>query len=89
MKIKTKILGWLLQSGIHEPIVELGEQASLIDALRILFNQSVLDRIVKNNRITNEVIILINGVDANLLGGLNAPLKDGDGLTLIPVVHGG
>ncbi|MEM0121550.1 MAG: MoaD/ThiS family protein [Thermoprotei archaeon] len=89
MKIKTKILGWLLQSSIHEPIVELGEQASLIDALRILFNQSVLDRIVKNNRITNEVIILINGVDANLLGGLNAPLKDGDGLTLIPVVHGG
>jgi molybdopterin converting factor small subunit len=89
LRVKTKALGWLRQEGANQEVVELDDRATLIKALRILFKQSVLERIVRNGRISNQVIVLVNGVDANLIGGLEAELKDGDELTLIPVVHGG
>lgn len=89
MKVKTKALGWLRQNGANQGVVELDDRATLIKALQTVFNQTVLERIVRNGRISNQVIVLVNGVDANLIGGLDAELKDGDELTLIPVVHGG
>jgi len=89
LRVKTKALGWLRQEGANQEVVELDDRATLIKALRILFKQSVFERIVRNGRISNQVIVLVNGVDANLIGGLEAELKDGDELTLIPVVHGG
>ncbi len=89
MRVKTKTLGWLRQNGANQEVVELDDRATLIKVLRTVFNQSVLERIVRNGRISNQVIVLVNGVDANLIGGLDAELKDGDELTLIPVVHGG
>ena len=89
LRVKTKALGWLRQEGANQEVVELDDRATLIKALRILFKQSVLERIVRNGRISNQVIVLVNGVDANLIGGLEAELKDGDELTFIPVVHGG
>jgi molybdopterin converting factor small subunit len=89
LRVKTKTLGWLRQNGANQEVVELDDRATLIKALRTVFNQSVLERIVRNGRISNQVIVLVNGVDANLIGGLDAELKDGDELTLIPVVHGG
>jgi molybdopterin synthase sulfur carrier subunit len=35
------------------------------------------------------VIILINDADYRLLGGIDAPLHDGDSITLLPTIHGG
>lgn len=34
-------------------------------------------------------LLFINGVDAELVGGQEYRLKDGDVLTLIPITHGG
>jgi molybdopterin converting factor small subunit len=35
------------------------------------------------------VLMLVNGKEISVLKGLDTKLKDGDELTLIPVVHGG
>ena len=34
-------------------------------------------------------LILVNGRDISVLNGMNTILKDGDELTIVPVVHGG
>ena len=34
-------------------------------------------------------LILVNGRDISVLNGMNTVLKDGDELTVVPVVHGG
>ncbi|MBD3186189.1 hypothetical protein GF325_05120 [Candidatus Bathyarchaeota archaeon] len=35
------------------------------------------------------VIILLNDADIRLSGGLEAPLKEGDVITFLPIIHGG
>jgi len=34
-------------------------------------------------------VILLNGTEINLFGGLKTPVKDGDEIVIIPVIHGG
>lgn len=34
-------------------------------------------------------LILVNGKEISVLNGMNTVLKDGDELTIVPVVHGG
>ncbi|MDD1764432.1 MAG: MoaD/ThiS family protein [Candidatus Methanomethyliaceae archaeon] len=36
-----------------------------------------------------DILVFINNVDASLLGGMGAVLKDGDEVTFLPSVHGG
>jgi molybdopterin converting factor small subunit len=36
-----------------------------------------------------KILILVNGVEASVLEGLQSRLNDGDTVTLIPVSHGG
>jgi len=36
-----------------------------------------------------DILVFINNVDASLLGGMGAALKDGDEVTFLPSVHGG
>ena len=45
----------------------------------------------KNSNIinSNNILISINGIDANVLGGQNAVVRDGDKVTLVTIVHGG
>lgn len=45
----------------------------------------------KNNKIidSNNILISINGIDSNVLGGNDAMARDGDKLTLVTIVHGG
>lgn len=87
--MKAKILGWLKTAAQNGEILETEESLTLFQALSRFFNQEAIRRIVREGRISNHVIILVNGVDANLLGGLSTQLKDGDEITVIPVVHGG
>jgi molybdopterin converting factor small subunit len=41
------------------------------------------------SEIDRDSMILYNGVDIGVTGGLKTILKDGDTLTLLPLVHGG
>jgi molybdopterin converting factor small subunit len=38
---------------------------------------------------SSNVLILVNGKDISVLGGLKTLLKDGDEVILVPVLHGG
>lgn len=96
MKVRVKVLGVLKRAlGGDELVVNinaegglrlkdfidrvLGEAASLRDIL--------LDPELKDPR--PNTIILLNGKEISLLGGLEAIVRDGDEIVLIPVIHGG
>jgi len=89
MKVKVKTLGWLKNKAQLGDTVEIGGATKLSDVLSSMFEETTLRRIVKDNKISTQVIVLVDGVDANLLGGLGAKIEDGDEITIIPVVHGG
>lgn len=35
------------------------------------------------------LLIAVNGVESSVVGGLDATVKDGDVVSIVPVVHGG
>lgn len=37
----------------------------------------------------HSLLILINGVESSVLGGLDAVIDDGDEVTIVPMFHGG
>ncbi len=47
------------------------------------------ERFIRGSELASDIIILINNIDHRLLQGLDTPLKDGDTITIISVVHGG
>lgn len=47
-----------------------------------LFNQQVGDAELN-------ALVLVNGREISVLGGLDAAVKDGDEVVFVPVVHGG
>lgn len=47
------------------------------------------DRLLENGQLRRFVNIYINDEDVRFLGGLSAPLKDGDNVTILPAVAGG
>ncbi len=42
-----------------------------------------------NGSLRPDIVVFINGVDAFILGGMGAKLKEGDEITVLPSVHGG
>lgn len=91
MKVKVKGMGWLNMGGRGELLVELGDEVSVGDALREAYSgdQRVSDRLFERGGVSRDVIVLLNGVDAEICGGLGARLRDEDVITVVPVVHGG
>ena len=84
--IIVKLLGGAKKSFLTDKLeVEKDEMtiAGLLDYLQksIPKNMSVLD--FKN------ILVAVNGVDLSALGGSDTVLKDGDIISIIPVVHGG
>jgi molybdopterin converting factor small subunit len=47
------------------------------------------DRLLENGALRRFINIYINDEDVRFLGGLEAPLKDGDSVTILPAVAGG
>lgn len=62
---------------------------SLIGTLREIESDPLKARLFSNEEIRPDVLIFINEVEAELLGGMKAELKDGDEVTFLPSVHGG
>lgn len=67
--------------------VSLREVVTRIIEEQPKLKQALIDPELNDPR-TN-VLILVNGKEIGVLEGLDTELKDGDELTLIPVVHGG
>ena len=47
------------------------------------------DRLLENGALRRFINIYINDDDVRFLGSLEAPLKDGDSVTILPAVAGG
>ena len=52
---------------------------------------AMLNSMSSNSNIfsANNLLIVINGVESSMLGGLDATVNDGDVISIVPVVHGG
>lgn len=71
--------------------IEIEGEATLKDLLsRILERNSYLQTIWREpSEVDRDSMILYNGVDSGVTGGLETVLKNGDTLILVPLVHGG
>jgi len=61
----------------------------LLKHLRRVEGNSLKGRFFMEGDIRPDILVFINNVDASLLGGTDAKLKDGDEVTFLPSVHGG
>jgi molybdopterin converting factor small subunit len=92
MKISVRFRGPIareIQGGIVD--VELEEGLALKDLFGKILEQNAYLRSVWRNpiEIDRDSMILCNEVDIGVTGGLETTLKDGDILTILPLVHGG
>ena len=62
--------------------------AELIDNLDLTY-PGLKDRLVEDSGLRRYVNIYINDEDVRFLGGLQAPLSDGDRVDVLPAVAGG
>jgi len=72
-----------------EAFIEEPSLGSLVGALREIEGDPLKERLFSNAEIRPDVLIFINDIEAELLGGMKAELKDGDEVTFLPSVHGG
>ena len=47
------------------------------------------ERLLENGALRRFINVYINDEDVRFLGGLDAPIKDGDSITILPAVAGG
>lgn len=91
--IKVKYLA-VLKGLSEEPVKEvsiIGDRLKdLLELLKLKENERLKLRLFdKSGNVRPDVIIFINGRDANLIGGENSKINDGDEIVILPSVHGG
>lgn len=94
MPVTVRFIGSLRASaGRSRFTLELKKTTSLREVItRIVDEQPKLKRALIDPELDDprtNALILVNGKEISVLGGLDTKLKDGDELVLIPVVHGG
>jgi len=92
MRISIRFRGPIareIEGGIVE--VELEEGSSLRDLFSKILEQNFYLQSIwrKPAEIDRDSMILCNDVDIGVTGGLETTLKNGDILTIVPLVHGG
>ena len=96
MKVKVEYLGHIrniIGSGRQEE-VEIEEEASIADLLMVLsekygqpFKKAVYEK--RGTDVKSNYIITVNGYLLNQLSGIETKLRNGDEITLLPIVSGG
>ena len=68
-----------------------GEGANLSALIEDLeaHHSGIKDRLVENGELRRFVNVYINDEDVRFMGGLEAPLSDGDQVVVLPAVAGG
>lgn len=83
--INVKLLGGAKRA-IGKDLLEVEKnEAKLADIVEMLRTMSSNSNLFN---VTN-LLIVVNGVESSILGGLGAKVKDGDTVSIVPVVHGG
>ena len=77
-----------LQEGSIEVEVDTG---SLQSVLKMILEKDPYLMVIwaSAEEMDRDALILVNDVDIGLTGGLETPLKDGDRVSILPLVHGG
>lgn len=84
------VLKGLAGDGDRSVLLEEKTLGSLFSRLRDAESESLKARLFgADGKVRPDILILVNGVDSGLLGGMDAELKDGDEVALLPSVHGG
>jgi len=92
MKIKVRAFGELMAILGNELIVELQDDAKLLDLFRRLAEKTGRPRkgFLGRYDVTGpDLVTLLNGRNIRTLKKLETPLKDGDVVTLFPPLVGG
>jgi molybdopterin converting factor small subunit len=92
MMIEIKFKGPISkQVDNNSVLIEIESDSSLAGLLtKVIENQSYLQSIWREpSEIDRDSMILCNGVDIGVLGGLEMTMNEGDVLTILPLVHGG
>jgi len=96
LKVKVEFLGHVrnvIRSNREEE-VEISEGASIADLLTVLsekYGESFKKAIYEKSSadVKSNYIITVNGYLLNQLDGIGTKLKNGDNITILPIVSGG
>ncbi|MHA1245904.1 MAG: MoaD/ThiS family protein [Candidatus Thorarchaeota archaeon] len=92
MTVRVKFRG-PLANNMEQPIIEVDAEGEMrlggVLLRAIESHQQVREHWSEPEDIEREALVLLNGVDSALLGGLDATVRDGDTIEILPLVHGG
>ncbi|MDH5815819.1 MAG: MoaD/ThiS family protein [Candidatus Nezhaarchaeota archaeon] len=93
MKIRVNFLAVLRSLARSSSVeIEVPQGSKVEDVIRLACknNEALFKRVFEpSGEVRGDIIVLVDGVDVNLLGGLSAAVNDIREITLIPSVHGG
>lgn len=93
MSLKIRMLGVLREAGSKEQTIDIDEGATVDSVIRDLIAQDErLETVLWDKGVDSPLpnaLIMLDGVKVNNLDGLETPVKKGQELVLLSVVHGG
>jgi molybdopterin converting factor small subunit len=93
MSLKIRMLGVLREAGTKEQTLDIEEGATVDSVIRDLIAQDErLETVLWDKGVDSPLpnaLIMLDGVEVNNLNGLETPVKKGQELVLLSVVHGG
>jgi molybdopterin converting factor small subunit len=93
MSLKVRMLGVLREAGSKEQTIDIDEGATVDSVIRDLIAQDErLETVLWDKGVDSPLpnaLIMLDGVEVNNLDGLETPVKKGQELVLLSVVHGG
>lgn len=92
MTIRVKFLAYFRDLfGEREKEVRLVDGSRLLDLLKVLCNTAEREKQVfaEAEKLNPHTVIIMNGTPVRSIGGLAAPLSDGDIIAIFPYLGGG
>ncbi len=93
MSLKIRMLGVLREAGSKEQTIDIDEGATVDSVIRdLMAKDERLETVLWDKGVDSPLpnaLIMLDGVEVNNLDGLETPVKKGQELVLLSVVHGG
>ena len=93
MSLKVRMLGVLREAGSKEQTIDIDEGATVDSVIRgLMAKDERLETVLWDKGVDSPLphaLIMLDGVEVNNLEGLETPVKKGQELVLLSVVHGG
>ncbi len=94
MQVKIRILGAIRETGgFKETVLDIPMDSTVGSTIQVLIgdNESLRSLLwdIEVDSPSPNALIMLNGVEINNLQGMETPIKQGQELVLLSVVHGG